>query len=86
MESLRTELQSDAGQLDEMKKKIESQQSVIDRFSDQVTNADVMRNVASLKQELEDSVEQMEERLNTTETSIASLLNKTVQELDDTVT
>ena len=82
---LQFKIRTDESTISSLQQSINSQQLIINRFNQSVTNADVQDKVAELEQSLHDTENLMLSSLDTTTIQIQTLLNATVDSLDATV-
>lgn len=85
LRSLSTQLTSEKSHLTELQTKVDDQQTVIDRFSNSVSNKDVMQKVSDLEDDLRKTEKELSHKLFATQQSIEDLLNATLTKLDTTV-
>mmetsp|Transcript_37316 Transcript_37316/g.81805 ORF Transcript_37316/g.81805 Transcript_37316/m.81805 type:complete len:663 (-) Transcript_37316:2911-4899(-) len=85
LRSLSTQLTSEKSHLTELQTKVDDQQTVIDRFSNSVSNKDVMEKVSDLEDDLRKTEKELSHKLFATQQSIEDLLNATLTKLDTTV-
>jgi len=78
-------LSAEQGQIETLKKIIQEQEKVIERFNDTTTNAEVVKKVNTLQQNLQTSVKNMNNRIGDLETETHNLFNKTVEGLDQEI-
>jgi len=78
-------LSAEQGQIETLKKIIQEQEKVIERFNDTTTNAEVVQKVNTLQQNLQTSVKNMNNRIGDLETETHNLFNKTVEGLDQEI-
>jgi len=83
---LQTKISEDESTISSLHQSIRSQQLIINRFNESVTNADVQKRVAELEQSLHETENMMLSSLDNTTIQIQTLLNATVASLDATVT
>jgi len=69
-----------------LQQRVENQQTTISRFNSSITNADVEIEVAGLKKSLMGTEDEMRSEMQAMKTDIRDLVNRTVIELDQTVT
>ena len=85
LRSLSAHLASERTHLTDLQNKVDNQQSVIDRFSDAVSNKDVLKRVSDLEDDMRETEKDLTHKLFATQQSIEDLLNATLTKLDTTV-
>ena len=83
--ALKATVESDHATINKLQQEIANQGKVVARFNDTVTNEDVQKQLIALQASLSQTEARLNNQLETTETSIAKLLNDTVIRLDHTV-
>ena len=83
--ALQAVVDSDHAVIQQLVLEVADHQSVIGRFNNSVTNADVVNELNSLQASLSQTEARLNDQLAATEASIANLLNDTVIRLDQTV-
>lgn len=84
--SLNTEVTNERKDITLLQQRVKNQQAIISRFNSSITNADVEIEVAGLKKSLLGTEDEMRSEMQAMKTDITDLMNRTVSELDQTVT
>jgi predicted PurR-regulated permease PerM len=83
--SLYSQVESDTTKIKSLQNQIYDQKSIIDRFNNSITNADVEHHVQLLEESLTHTQQEMKEKLETTTRDIQNLLSNTVNNLNGTI-
>lgn len=82
---LRLQMTSLETSLEDVQKRVDAQQVIVDRFNNSVTNQDVLDQLYGLKVQLDQSMSNLDNKLAATEGKVHDELDQTVKVLDQTV-
>ena len=82
LRGLASQLDAEVRRTKDLELLVHDQQEVVDRFSDSVSNSDVLKRVKSLETQLNATERTMGDRLDATEEKVGNLLNATLDELN----
>jgi len=85
LRALSSRISADDAAIASLKSTVDEQAEVVRRFADSVSNADVLRRVSELENQLNATSRNMEDRLAETEGQIEMVLNRTLIEMDNIV-
>lgn len=84
--SMKKENANERNEIHSLQQQIEAQKAVVARFNKTVTNADIQEQMIVLRNSLKDTEGSLHSEIQIMETSVEEKLNRTVSELDQTVT
>ena len=78
-------LQTDEAKISQLEATVKSQESVIQRFNQSVSNSDVLQKLKQIEADLDHTQQDLRHQLDTTMTQVGEKLEQTLKTLDQTV-